>query len=111
MTAEQLDLLAPSHSLDGRESRQAAANVSAEDQYHRVLRCLYDATVALTDDEIAVRCGLIRTSAGTRRGVAVKRGLVERYGTGVSAMGNPCAAWRLTAEGVTFAADLARRAA
>lgn len=94
--------LAPVHRDDGPESRLAAEKVDKVVQFHRVLRALYYAPQALTDDEIAQRCGLLRTSAGTRRGVAVKRGLVERAGRGVSALGNPASTWRLTSEGRAY---------
>ena len=95
---EQL-VLAPSHRDDGEESRTAASKVKAEKQFWQVLGCLYDAISALTDDQIAERCGLLRHAAGTRRGVAVRRGFVERAGRSVSALGNPASSWRLTDAG------------
>lgn len=91
--------LAPVHTYDGAESRAAAKRVNARHQYEQVLLCLYDAHQALTDDEIAARCGLLRHSAGTRRGVAVKRGHVRTGGVGVSALGNRAMSWRLTEAG------------
>lgn len=100
MSVEQLDLLAPSRQSDPAESHHAAAKVRAETQYTLVLQCLYRAEKPLTDDEIGARCGIpARPDAGTRRGVAVKRGLVERAGTGVSLRGNAAATWQLTADG------------
>jgi hypothetical protein len=55
-----------------------------------------------TDDEIAGWAGLLRHSAGTRRGVAVRRGLVERAGSGLSALGNRAATWVLTSAGRAY---------
>lgn len=101
MSAEQLTL-APTHHGDASESREAAAKVRAADQYHRVLLCLSAHSKPLTDDEIADWCGLLRTSAGTRRGVGVKLGHVERAGRGVSALGNAAATWRITREGQQY---------
>lgn len=111
MTEQQLDLLAPVHRTDGLESREAAAKVNAEDQFRRVLLCLYNATEALTDDELGRRLGIPRHSAGTRRGVAVKRGLVYKAGSGVSDMGNAAATWALTEAGRSYVAEIARSAA
>jgi hypothetical protein len=73
--------------------------VKAQHQYELVLRTLLEADGPLTDDEIAERAGLLRHSAGTRRGVAVKQGHVTRAGTGKSALGNSAAKWALTDEG------------
>lgn len=96
---EQLTL-APSHAGDPIESRIAASRVNTARQYELVLLCLLAAEQPLTDDQIAERTGLLRHSAGTRRGVAVKQGHVERAGRGTSALGNPAATWVLTVEGV-----------
>lgn len=96
---EQLDLLAPVHAYDGAESRIAAERVNSQHQYELVLLCLLGSSEPLTDDEIAERCGLLRHSAGTRRGIAVKRGHVRKDGVGVSAYGNPAGKWRLTEAG------------
>ena len=109
--SEQLNLLAPVHRSDGTESREAAAKVNAEDQFRRVLACLYTATEPLTDDELGRRLGIPRHSAGTRRGVAVKRGLVRKVGRGLSAMGNGASTWALTDEGRAYAARLRERSA
>lgn len=96
---EQLTL-APVRESDPETSHAAARKVQAQTQYVAVLRCLYNAEKPLTDDEIGTRCGIpARPDAGTRRGVAVKRGLVERAGTGVSLRGNNAATWQMTAEG------------
>lgn len=105
----QLDLLNPVHRHDGEESRAAARKVDGEGQLTQVLVCLLDAKKPLTDDEIASQCGLLRNSAGTRRGVAVKRGWVEKAGRGVSGHGNPAATWMLTLSGVREA--MSRRSA
>lgn len=102
---EQLTL-APVHRQDPAESVYAARKVDARRQLEQVIRCLYEASEALTDDAIAERCGLLRHSAGTRRGVAVRMGYVVRAGRGVSALGNPAATWILTAEGKRAAASL-----
>lgn len=105
------DTLAPSRESDPPESRRAAEKVRSESQYVLVLLCLWRAERPLTDDEIGARCGIPpRPDAGTRRGVAVKRGLVERAGTGLSTRGNACATWQLNSEGRSAAADLARAA-
>lgn len=104
--SDQLDLLAPTHIYDGPESRSAARKVNAVDQFHRVLVTLLRAGEPLTDDEIARRSGLLRHSAGTRRGVAVKRGLVRQMGVGKSALGNRAAQWTLTDEGYVYASQL-----
>lgn len=95
---QQLEL-APSHAHDPAESRIAAARVDAKGQLKLVLLCLLHAEEPLTDDAIAARCGLLRTSAGTRRGVAYKLGYVEKAGRGLSALGNPASRWRLTPDG------------
>jgi hypothetical protein len=96
---EQLTL-APVHRGDPAESRAAARKVRADSQRVLVLRVLYDASEPLTDDRIGELCGIpARPDAGTRRGVLVREGLVERAGSGTSARGNPCAAWCLTAAG------------
>lgn len=102
MSPEQLNL-APVHANDAQESRIAASRVDARRQLDLVLSCLYVAAKPLTDDDLGQRCGIPRHSAGTRRGVAVKRGWVARAGRGVSAMGNPAATWRLTPEGLVAA--------
>ena len=99
------DTLAPSRDSDPPESRGAAEKVRAESQYVLVLLCLWRADKPLSDDEIGARCGIpARPDAGTRRGVAVKRGLVERAGSGESERGNPCATWQLTADGREYVA-------
>ena len=109
---EQPDLwtLAPVHRNDQPESAEAARKVDAETQLRRVLVCLLEHGPQ-TDDEIAERLGLLRNSAGTRRGVAVKFGYVEKVGRGVSAQGNPCGKWALTRAGVEMASQLRSRAA
>ena len=107
---EQLTL-SPVHRHDPAESVLAARKVRATRQLERVLLCLYQSDRPLTDDELGEQCGLLRHSAGTRRGVAVRMGLVERAGTGVTPRGNPCATWRLTEQGLRIAAELARDAA
>lgn len=98
--------LTPTHQQDPQESADAASKVDGARQYRQVLRCLLDAEKPLTDDEISERCGLLRHAAGTRRGVAVKQGLVMRAGQGVSALGNPASCWSLTSEGVAAAVRL-----
>lgn len=108
MPPEQLQL-APVHQGDPEESKAAARKVKAQAQLERVLICLYNASEPLTDDSIAARTGLIRTSAGTRRGVAVRQGWVERAGTGTSALGNPAARWRITNEGRDYIASRTSR--
>lgn len=105
---EQLTL-APYHDGDPSESRQAARKVRAQHQLDLILHCLYESSSPLTDDDLASRCGLIRTSAGTRRGVAVRQGWVERAGTGTSALGNPAARWRITNEGRDYIASRTSR--
>ena len=110
MTDVQLDIwsLAPTHRDDPSTSARAAAKVKAQTQYVMVLRCLYDAERPLTDDEIGERCGIpARPDAGTRRGVAMKQGYVVKAGEGVSARGNACAAWALTADGKAYVEGLA----
>lgn len=102
--------LAPVHATDGEESRLAAALTDGAGQYRKVLLALYEASGPLTDDELGRRCGLLRTSAGTRRGVAVKEGLVVKAGRGVSALGNPAARWTLTPAGVAFVARMKEQA-
>lgn len=104
MTAEQL-ALAPVHADDPVESSIAAQRVAAKRQFDLVLVTLYRAGKPLTDDQIAERAGLLRTSAGTRRGIARDQGLVEKAGRGLSAHGNPASKWQLTDDG----ARLARR--
>jgi hypothetical protein len=106
---EQLTL-APVHRNDQPESVEAARKVDAAGQLRQVLVCLLEHGPA-TDDEIAAYCGLLRTSAGTRRGVAVRMGFVEKVGRGVSALGNPCSRWSLTREGVAEASALRGRGA
>jgi hypothetical protein len=101
--------LAPVHHGDPETSRFAAAKVRASDQFHLVLRTLAAADEPLTDDEIAERTGLLRTSAGTRRGVAVRRCLVAHAGFGVSALGNTARTWTLTADGRRYVAELEKR--
>lgn len=98
---EQLTL-APVHAHDPMESRLAASRVDAKGQFDLVLVTLYRAGVALTDDEVAERAGLLRTSAGTRRGIARDQGLVVKNGRGVSAHGNPAARWSLTEKGERY---------
>lgn len=105
MTVEQLTL-APTHAHDPETSRSAAAKVNATAQYNLVLKTLYEADEPITDDEIARRAGLLRHSAGTRRGVAVKQGMVERAGTGRSALGNSAATWTLTPSGIAYVRGL-----
>lgn len=101
--SEQLTL-APIHQNDPVESVLAARKVDAADQLRKVVRCLYEASEPLTDDEIAERCGLLRHSAGTRWGIARNMGLVEKAGRGVSALGNPASLWQLTDEGRRYVA-------
>lgn len=106
-----LDFTAPPmqgryRSTDPETSKKAARKVKAQHQYELVLKTLYEADTALTDDEIAERAGLLRHSAGTRRGVAVKEGHVTRAGTGKSALGNNAATWVLTDEGKRVASTL-----
>jgi len=91
--------LAPTHTDDPEESREAASRVNAAHQYRLVLTCLYEAGEPLTGDAIAARCGLLRHSAGTRRGVGVKLNHVMKVGRGTSALGNPAATWTLTQAG------------
>lgn len=105
------DTLAPSHAGDPTESRMAAAKVKAQHQLEQVLLCLLAAEKPLTDDELGDRLGLLRHAAGTRRGIAVKRGWIVRAGTGETPRGNPCATWVLTAAGVSEALRLRRSAA
>jgi hypothetical protein len=104
---EQLTLT-PVHATDGAESRAAARKVNAQHQFEQVLLCLYRTSLPMTDDQLAERTGMLRNSAGTRRGVAVRRGLVERAGTSTTPRGNRCATWSLTDRGVRFCADLLR---
>lgn len=99
--------LVPFHNNDQPESVIASKKVNAQRQLELVLTCLFHASDPLTDDEIAERCGLLRHSAGTRRGVAVRLGLVEKAGRGVSALGNPASLWALTTEGVVVAGEIA----
>ena len=102
MTVEQLEL-APARQHDPAESHRAARTVKADSQFVLVMLALYNAEKPLTDDEIGTRCNIpARPDAGTRRGVAVKRGLVERAGTGKSARGNDCATWQLTSAGESW---------
>jgi len=108
--SEQLTL-APVHAEDGAESRHAASKVDGVKQYRLVLRALSQAGRPLTDDEIAERAGLLRHSAGTRRGVAVKRGHVRRVGRGLSSLGNPASTWMLTEAGLAALAEIERSAA
>ena len=110
MSSEQLTL-APVARNNPVESLIAAKKVNAQHQLEAVLLCLLDADEALTDDEIAERCGLLRHSAGTRRGVAVRMGLVTRAGRGLSALGNPASTWRLNEAGVAVASRLRGEAA
>jgi hypothetical protein len=102
---------APVHRTDGAESRQAAARVDAAGQYRKVLEALYHAPGPLTDDELAETLGLLRHAAGTRRGVAVREGLVVRAGTGMTPRGNRCASWTLSPSGVEHVARLLEAAA
>lgn len=102
------DTLTPVHRYDGMESRHAARRVDGAAQFRQVMVCLADADRPLTDDEIAERCGLLRHSAGTRRGVAVRRGFVRKSGRGVSRLGNPAAQWVVTDAGRAWVADLAK---
>jgi predicted ArsR family transcriptional regulator len=95
---DDLWTLAPVHNNDPTESAEAARKVDAAGQLRQVMVCLLEHG-AMTDDQIAQRCGLLRTSAGTRRGIAVKLGYVEKVGRGMSVMGNPCGVWSLTAAG------------
>lgn len=98
MTAEQLEL-APIHDHDPIESLEAARRVDAEGQLRKVMFALYDADRPLSDDDLAERCELLRTSAGTRRGVAQKFGWVEKAGRGVTPRGNSCGLWALSERG------------
>lgn len=93
------------------ESLIAAKKVNAQHQLEQVLLCLLNADEALTDDETAERCGLLRHSAGTRRGVARSMGLVVKAGRGVSALGNPASTWTLTDKGREYAWQLRREVA
>lgn len=93
------DSLAPTREHDPAESHEAAQRVRAAEQYHLVLHVLYAAPGGLSDDQIAERAGLLRNSAGTRRGVGVKNGHVERCGRSETPRGNPCGVWRLTDAG------------
>lgn len=98
---EQLTL-APVHRNDPVESVQAANKVDAKLQLHMVLIALYHAEGPLTDDELGERCGLLRHSAGTRRGVAAGLGYVTKVGRGLTPRGNPCGRWTLTPAGVEY---------
>lgn len=100
--------LAPAHRNDPPESLIAASRVNAQHQLVLVMRCLAAADEPLTDDEIADRCDLLRHSAGTRRGVAVRMKLVERVGRGVSALGNPAGTWSITAAGRAWLKEIDR---
>lgn len=113
MTADALfdHALVPWHHTDASESREAAAAVNGQHQLVLVLTALRDAQTALTDDDLAQRCGLLRTSAGTRRGVAVRLGFVVRAGRGLSALGNPASTWRITDRGVEYLAETEGKAA
>lgn len=91
--------LAPVHRDDPVESLLAAEKVDAAGQLRAVLVALYEARQPLSDDDLAARLGLLRHAAGTRRGVALKRGWVEKAGRGLTPRGNPCGLWALTAEG------------
>src|SRR5688572_19427271 len=111
MVNEQLSL-APVARNTSVESLIAAQKVDAKRQLEAVLLALYEADGdELTDDDLAERCGLLRTSAGTRRGVLVRMGLAVRAGRGLSALGNPCATWTLTEKGVEVARSLVRETA
>jgi hypothetical protein len=105
---EQLTL-APSHRNDPEESRQAAAKVNAARQRDLVLLALSGVPDGLTDDELGEACGLLRHAAGTRRGVAVREGLVERCGTGETPRGNACGVWRLSPAGWRYVEEMKRR--
>lgn len=89
----------PTHRNDPATSREGAAKVDARQQFQRVLSCLAEHPDGLTDDELAERLGLLRNSAGTRRGMARDLGLVESCGTRVNERGNRCTIWRCTADG------------
>lgn len=96
------EVYAPSRVYDPPESSEAASKVRAAEQLRAVLACLYAAHKALSDDEIAERCGLLRNSAGTRRGTAVKLGWVEKAGRSTTPRGNACSTWTLTADGARY---------
>lgn len=106
MAYDQLQL-APVHRNDPEESVLAARRVKANRQLEQVVLCLAQATVPMTDDQIAAAAGLLRHSAGTRRGVAVKLGYVRRAGRGVSALNNPASTWELTDLGRAMAKRMA----
>lgn len=106
---EQLTLT-PSHHHDPETSRLAASKVDAVTQFNRVLVALYMLGES-TDDELAAHTGLLRNSAGTRRGKCVEAGLVEHAGFATNDRGNTCRTWRLTPDGVVEAQRLARRVA
>lgn len=95
---EQLQL-APVHRNDPVSSVAAARKVKARRQLDLVVACLYDNPEGLTDDELAERLGLLRNSAGTRRGKARDLGLVEACGTRENERGNASTVWRLTERG------------
>lgn len=101
--------LAPSHRGDPVESRLAADKVDAANQLRAVLTALYESGVAMSDDDLAEKCGLLRTSAGTRRGVGVRRQWIERAGRSVTPRGNPCATWKLTDAGRAYVESLDER--
>lgn len=109
---EQL-FLAPFHDNDPATSRAAALSVDAAGQRRRVLLALFAAGESgMTDDELSSRCGLIRTSAGTRRGVLVKEGFVRRTSeTRPTPFGRPAHVWTITSEGREEARRLMEEAA
>ena len=102
MTSEQLQL-APVHRNDPATSVAAARKVKARRQLDLVVACLYDNPEGLTDDELAERLGLLRNSAGTRRGKARDLGLVEACGKRTNDRGNDSTVWRLNAHGREWA--------
>lgn len=107
MTVDQLDIFSvPTHRNDPTTSREAAAKVRAADQFRRVLACLAEHPEGLTDDELADELGLLRNSAGTRRGNAVRLGFVESCGTRLNDRQNKATVWRLTMAGVAEASRL-----
>ena len=107
---EQL-CLAPVHGNDPLESLEASLRVDAKRQLEMVLLVLYRAEKPLSDDDISERAGLLRNSAGTRRGVAKAMGLVEKVGRGETPRGNPCGLWAITDAGVEYVRQLLGAAA
>lgn len=101
--------VAPTHRDDPPESTEAAQKVNGARQLALVLSVLREASEPLSDDEIAERAGLLRHSAGTRRGVAVRLGWVVKAGRGKTPLGNACSTWTLTPQGREQAAGIVSR--